>query len=109
MCSWKYAVRKGRLMFHTPLLPSIFQVVESIMAQNQVETERRLDRLHEQIKEQEIMLEDEVARLEVYLGEKLDAADLKLDETVAQVRGRFADSDISRDHSIFKCHSFWFS
>ena len=57
------------------------------MAQNQVDTERRLDRLHEQIKEQEIMLEDEVARLEVYLGEKLDAADLRLDETVAQVRG----------------------
>ena len=31
------------------------------------------------------MLEDEVARLEVYMGERLDAADLKLDETAAQV------------------------
>lgn len=60
-------------------------VLESIMAQNQVETDRRLDRLHEQLKEQEIVLEDEVARLEVYLGERLDAVDLKLDETATQV------------------------
>lgn len=32
------------------------------------------------------MLEDEIARLEVYMGEKLDAADLKVEETIAQAR-----------------------
>ena len=30
------------------------------------------------------MLEDEIARLEVYMGEKLDAQDLKVEETIAQ-------------------------
>ena len=39
------------------------------------------------------MLEDEIARLEVYMGEKLDAQDLKVEETIAQARDHLGGAE----------------
>jgi hypothetical protein len=57
------------------------------LAEYNDKTDTRLSGLHEQVKEAELMLEDEVGRLEELMGDRLAASDQKMEDRLAQVSG----------------------
>lgn len=73
--------------FNVNKIQCIWQVLEAVLTDFHLETDTRVTSIHEQLKETQLMLEDEVERLEEYFGDKVMEAEMRLDEKFEKVWG----------------------